>query len=492
MKRFKIKCLALCLLIAVWTGSGRALYAGEILQKEPEPQKQVPQKQVLQELMQEEQVPQEPVPEPLEALSLYAAAAVLLDADSGRVLYEKNGFTPMAMASTTKIMTCIIALENADPDMEVEASAYAAGMPKVKLYVNKGEAYLLKDLLYSLMLESHNDSAVVIAENIGMHLLGEAQETKASKHSAEESKKAVAAFAALMNKKAQELGCRDTWFITPNGLDATETIHMPDGTDVVKEHSTTAADLARIMAYCIEESPQKDLFLQITQTASYGFSANGRSFSCNNHNAFLTMMEGAISGKTGFTNKAGYCYVGALKRDNRTFTVALLACGWPNHKTYKWSDARELMEYGLAHYAYHTFAETEVDWSMIKPLPVDGGCTSRLGETAYVNLVLENTLPKEGGEEEQDNKQQDAAWQDEAQQDTAQGLLLREDEQFQVRYTALEQLQAPVAAGTRVGCLEYLVGDTVYYTISVMTESDVRAIDFPWCLQQIWKRYIIA
>lgn len=455
MKRFKIRYLTLCLTAAIWISTGSFLYAGEPLQKET-------------------------VQEPLEELSLYAAAAVLMDADSGRILYEKNAFTPMAMASTTKIMTCIIALENADPDMEVTVSVYAAGMPKVKLNVNKGETYLLRDLLYSLMLESHNDSAVVIAENIGMRILNEEPERSAAGHSPEESKKAVAAFASLMNQKAQEIGCMDTWFITPNGLDATETIHMPDGADVVKEHSTTAADLAGIMAYCIGESSKKELFLQITQTPSYSFYANGRSFSCNNHNAFLTMMDGAISGKTGFTNKAGYCYVGALQRDNRTFTIALLACGWPNHKTYKWSDARELMEYGLAHYAYHSFAETKVDEGMIKPLAVDGGCSDRLGETAYVELVLKEDLTEEGLAEEGDKEGADEA----------KGLLLREDEQFWLRYTVAERLQAPVAGGTQVGCLEYLVGDTVYHTVPVVTGSEVMAIDFQWCLRQICKRYI--
>ena len=111
--------------------------------------------------------------EPLENISLYATAAVLMDADSGRVLYEKNGFTPMAMASTTKIMTCIVVLENAVLEEEADVSSYASGMPKVKLYVQKGEKYTLKDLLHSLMLESHNDSAVVIAEHIGKQYLPE-------------------------------------------------------------------------------------------------------------------------------------------------------------------------------------------------------------------------------------------------------------------------------------------------------------------------------
>ena len=409
----------------------------------------------------------ESVPEPLEDISLYATAAVLMDADSGRVLYEKNGFTSMAMASTTKIMTCILALEHADLTEEAEVSAYASTMPKVKLYVKKGEKYVLRDLLYSLMLESHNDSAVVIAEHVGKkYLPKELQSKSTAEFTTEESKQAVAAFADLMNQKAQEIGCEDTWFITPNGLDATETIHMPDGSDLVKEHSTTAADLARIMSYCIKASAFTDKFLEITRTSSYSFSANGRSYSCVNHNAFLSMMTGALSGKTGFTNKAGYCYVGALEQDGRTFVVALLACGWPNHKTYKWSDTRELMEYGLAHYTYHMFSEVPIDTQQFEPVPVAGGCTKVLGDTAYVTL--------------------------EAAGSATGGLLLREDEQFTVKYSVAESLQAPVEAGTEVGSVEYLLGDTVCVRIPVVTQNSVEMIDFRWCLEQILERYFLC
>ena len=162
-----------------------------------------------------------------EDLRLYAQAAVLLDADSGRVLYGKNEETPMAMASTTKIMTCILVLENAKVDETVSVSAYAATMPKVKLYVKCGEHYTVRELLFSLMLESHNDAAAVLGEYIGGKLLGETGEI--SEHTGEESRAALHRFAQAMNEKAEEIGCEDTWFITPNGLDATETLTLPDG-----------------------------------------------------------------------------------------------------------------------------------------------------------------------------------------------------------------------------------------------------------------------
>lgn len=161
---------------------------------------------------------------------LYARSAVLMDADSGRVLFEKNGYEKLAMASTTKIMTCDTALENGNMDDITEASAYASRQPKVHLGVVKGERFYLRDLLYSLMLESHNDSAVMIAEQIGG---------------------TVEKFAEMMNKKAAELGCADTYFITPNGLDAA---------DENGKHATTAENAAKIMSYCITKSPKKKNF----------------------------------------------------------------------------------------------------------------------------------------------------------------------------------------------------------------------------------------
>ena len=230
----------------------------------------------------------------------------------------------MPMASTTKIMTCILALEEGDPAETVSVSEAAASQPQVKLGMKSGQEFLLKDLLYSLMLESHNDSAVAVAEHVAGSVQG---------------------FADMMNRKAEEIGCDATYFITPNGLDAEDDNGI---------HHTTAEDLARIMKYCITDSVKKEDFLAITRTETYTFSdCDGTgSYTCNNHNTFLKMMEGALTGKTGFTADAGYCYVGALQRDGRTFIVSLLACGWPNNKGYKWADTKKLMTYGIDNFFY--------------------------------------------------------------------------------------------------------------------------------------------
>ena len=296
---------------------------------------------------------QEEDTESKEELSLYALSAVLMDGDTGRILYEKDGQVFRSMASTTKIMTCILALENGNPQDVCTVSETAAAQPKVRLGARKGTQFYLKDLLYSLMLESHNDTAVVIAEHIGGSVEG---------------------FSAMMNEKAKQLGCKNTCFLTPNGLDKTYT--APNGQEYI--HGTTAADLAAVMRYCIRESPRREEFLEITRTFSYAFTdvEKKSSFSCVNHNALLSMMDGLLTGKTGFTDKAGYSYVAALQDEGRTYILALLGSGWPPHKTYKWADARTLFGYGREHYHYQDVYQ-ELD---LKEIPVDDG----IGETAGI------------------------------------------------------------------------------------------------------------
>lgn len=425
------------------------------------------------------------------ANGLYAKAAVLMDAESGRVLYEKNGDEILPMASTTKIMTCIIALENADLEETVSISAYAASMPKVKLYVKKGEEYRLGDLLYSLMLESHNDVAVAIAEHIGKkYLPAQLQSKEVCEFTKEESLQAVATFADLMNQKAYELGCKNTWFITPNGLDATETFYSEDGevgireqsfdtgesgAELTKHHSTTAKELATMMSYCILYSPKKEAFLEITGTPSYTVtSLDGRNSFCTNHNAFLNMMEGAISGKTGFTNMAGYCYVGAVERDGRTYVVALLACGWPNNKSYKWSDTKILMNYGIEEYFYREFGNGAQALGLPDKVKVRNGQTPYIGQTAYVPVEVVAVSDTTG------------------RPDTfcelfggAQGMLMRADEEVVVNYQMANELEAPVYSGDIIGVITYEVDGIIYKQEEIVVTSDVGEIDLKWCFERV-------
>lgn len=251
--------------------------------------------------------------------SLHAKSALLMDGESGRVLYEKNGRVSMKNASTTKILTCMIALEQGKEEMVCTASEYAAAMPKVRLGVKPGQTFYLKDLLYSLMLESHNDSAVVIAESISG---------------------SVEKFAAAMNKKARKLGALHTNFVTPNGLDA-------------EQHQTTAYDLALITRYAL----QNPRFIQIINSPSYSFtdcSGNGH-YSVYNKNAFLNSYQGAYGVKTGFTGGAGYCFVGASRKGRHNLISVVLASGWPPNKSYKWQDTKWLMDYGRDNFIWKKF-----------------------------------------------------------------------------------------------------------------------------------------
>ena len=354
--------------------------------------------------------------------NLYARSAVLMDADTGRILYEKNGEEVLPMASTTKIMTLLVTLENADLEGTVTVSSYAASMPDVQLNIREGERYRLKDLCYSMMLESHNDAAAAIAEHVGGSVEG---------------------FASMMNQKARDLGCYHTYFITPNGLDAEDEHGV---------HSTTAEDLARIMRFCM----QNDTFLSITREPSWNFTDldGTRSFTIKKKNAFLNMMEGALTGKTGFTNDAGYCYVGALEREGKRLIVALLACGWPGNRTWKWSDTQTLMNYGLDTYHHETVGEEMI---RMEPAAVQDGRKESVELRADIGTVQ---------------------------------MLLKEDDLFRIETDRPSELQAPVEAGEIVGTVAYYLNNEIVDIFPVYAAETVQKIDYWWCLNRILQKWI--
>ena len=215
-------------------------------------------------------------------LDLKSKSAVLIDGNTGTILYGKNENEKMPMASTTKIMTCIVALESGKMNQIIKVSSKAASMPKVKMYAKKGEQYYLKDLLYAMMLESFNDAAMIVAEGIG----GSQEE-----------------FAKMMNKKATELMATGTHFVNPSGL------HDDD-------HYTTAYDIYLIFNECVKN---KD-FVDIIDKKDYKAEITGAdgtkrevTWEASNYYAQGTveLPEHAkiIGGKTGTTKKAGNCLV---------------------------------------------------------------------------------------------------------------------------------------------------------------------------------------
>lgn len=368
---------------------------------------------------------------------LYSKSCALMDGESGRILFGKEEMTPRANASTTKILTCIVALENGELDGIVKASSNASGQPKVHLGMKKDEEFHLKDLLYGLMLESFNDCAVAIAE----YIAGTTED-----------------FSRLMNDKAAEIGCKDTHFITPNGLDAK---------DEIAAHHTTAEDLCMIMRYCCWISPKAADFLQITETPSYSFEdTKGRCFTCNNHNAFLSMMDGVISGKTGFTGDAGYCYVAALEKDGRKYCIALLACGWPNNRTYKWSDAKQLFRYGLeAYQRKNIFQMPELKKVIIENgKRIEDGLEG-WGDTVQIQPVTSCT------------------------EQTELNYLISESDQISIELQMEPAVTAPVTKDTKIGTIEVLLNQKLVKEYPVLAKESVEKWTFGRLISCVFEEY---
>ena len=242
-----------------------------------------------------------------------ALGAVLMDMDTGRILWGKNENEPLAMASTTKIMTAIIAIESGRLDETITVSKRAQSAPEVKMGIKEGEKYTLKDLLYAMMLSSYNDTAVAISEYLGG---------------------SVENFCETITEKAKDLGCTDTVFKTPNGLD-------------LENHHSTAKDMAIITAYALKN----DIFREVIKTPAYTVKGT-RTFDVTNKDRLLTEYEGAIGVKTGFTGKAGHCFVGAAQRNGMTLISVVLGSGWgTTGKEQKWIDTKNILNYGFQNFS---------------------------------------------------------------------------------------------------------------------------------------------
>ena len=242
-----------------------------------------------------------------------AHGAILMDAASGRILWEKDAHTPMAMASTTKIMTAILALEQGSLDDTVTVSRLASAAPRVKMYLQPGEEISLGNLLHALMLQSSNDAAVAIAE----HISGSVDE-----------------FCAAMTAKAHQLGAVNTSFKTPNGLDA-------------ENHQSTAYDMALITRYALSNT----MFLEIINTPHKQAQSSRTTYSISNKNRLLNEFEGANGVKTGYTGKAGHCFVGAARREDMQLISVVFASGWgAAGKEQKWVDTKRLLLYGFENF----------------------------------------------------------------------------------------------------------------------------------------------
>ena len=236
-------------------------------------------------------------------------ACVVIDRNTNTILYGKNEKQQRKMASTTKIMTATIIIENCNLDETIEISKKAAGTGGSKLGLKTGDKITIRDLLYGLMLRSGNDAAVALAEYAGGNIEG---------------------FAELMNKKASELSLTNTHFETPHGLDS-------------DEHYTTAYELALLSNYALNNTT----FAQIVGTKEYTITINGYPKQLSNTNELLGNFEGVYGIKTGFTNGANRCLVTACKRGDMDIICVVLGA---DTKKFRTVDSVKLIEYAYSNY----------------------------------------------------------------------------------------------------------------------------------------------
>ena len=274
--------------------------------------------------------------------SVTARSAVVLEARTGRVLYERNMDERRFPASTTKIMTLIIALEKGNLDDVVTVGHHAAGTEGSTLWLEEGDKITLRELLYGMMMHSGNDATVAIAE----HIAG-----------------SVDRFARLMTDKAHELGARDTNFVNANGL--------PDDA-----HYTTAHDMALIAAYGYSLPEFED----IVSTKEITFPwVKDDTHRLRNENQMLWLYEGGNGVKTGYTDAAGRCLVAGAKRDGIQLVSVVLDSNW------MWNDSILLLDYGFAHIDRTTVVR---EGTQVGTVAVTGGRTRRIGVQAKETLVL--------------------------------------------------------------------------------------------------------
>lgn len=269
-----------------------------------------------------------------------ASSYALIDADSGTLICGKNENVRMGMASTTKIMTAIVAIENCSLDCRITVSDEAVGVEGSSIYLKQGEEMTLRELLYALLLESANDAAVAISVSVCGSVDG---------------------FVGLMNEKAQQLCLRDTHFTNPHGL-------------YDEQHYTTAYDMCKLLAYCMS-NPE---FAEITATKRTALHGSDSTYSrlLINHNKLLKE-DGIIGGKTGFTKKTGRCLVTCYEKNG----VRLVACTLNDPDD--WADHRQLFAYGCKLYKFTRF---ESAGEIPEYAHVCGG------ETDCVKLVLTGDL----------------------------------------------------------------------------------------------------
>lgn len=343
----------------------------------------------------------------VEPPKLTARRAVIYDRTSKRVLWGKQENTRCAMASTTKIITCLVVLEKAKLTDVVEISKKAGGTGGSRLGLKAKDKVRVQDLLYGLMLRSGNDSAVALAEHVGG---------------------SVAGFAELMNQKAQELGLKDTHFVTPHGLDETE-------------HYTTAYELAVITDVAL----QNKKFVEIVGTKSCNIMINDTPRTIANTNELLGNLAGVDGVKTGFTNNAGRCLVTSTTREGHQIICVILGADTKKIRT---TDSVKLIQYVFSNYEYidaEALMQEEFEqWKM-----QNNTLEIEKGKEMIPQIKIEDTQIEEIP------------------------ILKQDKANIRVELEIIDSIKAPVNSGEVVGKIEIKNKEEVVLSTNIVVENGV-------------------
>lgn len=352
-------------------------------------------------------------------------SAVVIDRKSKNIIYGKNENVKKAMASTTKIMTAMVVIQNTNLNNIVEISKKAAGTGGSRLGLKAGDKITVKDLLYGLLLRSGNDCAVALAEYVAG---------------------SVSEFSNLMNQNAQMLGLNNTHFVTPHGLDE-------------EEHYTTAYELAILADYALNN----EVFAQIVNTKSYTININKNSKTLNNTNELLGNLNGVYGVKTGFTNGAGRCLVTSIKRGNLDIICVVLGADTKKDRT---RDSAKLIEYTFNKYEEIDIKE-KIKESFEKWNEINGNRINiEKGESSKLELTLNDkdkifTYPIEKGTEDSIN----------------------------IKINANLNLKAPVLENSKIGKIKVYYNAKELLEIDILNTNKVNKKRIKNYMSDIFKNY---
>lgn len=340
--------------------------------------------------------------------NINSRAAIVIERKSQIPIYEKNSNERRKMASTTKIMTSIIVVERGNLEETVIVSKKAGGTGGSRLGLKAGDKVKVKDLLYGLMLCSGNDAAVALAEHIGG---------------------SVENFAELMNKKAEELGLKNTHFVTPHGLDE-------------EEHYTTAYELATLTNYALN-IPE---IAKIVRTERYTVWINGYAKEIRNTNELLGYLDGVYGVKTGFTNGANRCLVTAVKRGDLDIICVVLGA---DTKKYRTKDSIQLIEYAFKNYEIVPMEESIEKAFHYWKVQNEKRIKVFKGMQSYPNLVLDkipySIYPLKKGQKDK----------------------------VKIEIESIKEIEAPVEKQLEIGKLTIKAEGKELFQVNILTENEI-------------------